>query len=374
MEFQNIFSRFVLVFFFLCLCLGASVNIGAAESSWETFVPPPDDKFDWIQLTNGEWLKGEFKVLYDYEVEFDSDELDLQTFDLEDVKQIRTHKAIGIRIEDPELSDDPIIVEGILTMIGDKIIMTEGDETREFNRNQLLSIAQTDKKEIELWSFSISLGANIRGGNTETTDLNLQANAKRRTASSRLILDYFGNYSEAEGNETSNNHRIKGYRDLFISKKLFWRQLLGEYYRDRFKNIDHQLSLATSLGYHIIKTSKTKWDISAGLGGRYTKFVSVETGKDSDNTSPALGAGTMYDTELNKWMDFLVDYSFQIVNEESGKYTHHFITTLSTDLIGDMDFDVSFVWDRIQKPQPNSDGSVPKKDDYQLIFALSYDF
>jgi hypothetical protein len=111
--------------------------------------------------------------------------LDLQTFDLEDVKQIRTHKAISIRIEDPELSDDPIIAEGLLIMIGDKIIMTEGDETREFKRNQLVSIAQTDKKEIDLWSFSISLGANIRGGNTETTDLNLQANAKRRTASSK---------------------------------------------------------------------------------------------------------------------------------------------------------------------------------------------
>jgi putative salt-induced outer membrane protein YdiY len=370
---QRIISR--AAWFCILVCIGFGVNgyARAADSAWDNFVPPPDDKFDWIQLTNSEWLKGEFKVLYDYEVEFDSDELDLQTFDLEDVKQIRTHKPKSVRIEDPELNDEPIIVEGILTMIGDKIIMTVGDETREFKRNQLVSIAQTDKKEIELWSFNISLGANIRGGNTETTDLNLQANAKRRTASSRVIMDYFGNYSKAEGIETSNNHRLKGYRDYFISKKIFWRQILGEYYRDRFKNIDNQLSLATSLGYHIIKTSKTKWDISAGLGGRYTKFVSVEPGKDGDNTSPALGAGTMYDTELNKWMDFLVDYSFQIVNEESGRYTHHFITTLSTDLIGDMDLDVSFVWDRIQKPQTNSDGSVPKKDDYQVIIGFSYD-
>ena len=370
---QRIISR--AAWFCILVCIGFGVNgyARAADSAWDNFVPPPDDKFDWIQLTNSEWLKGEFKVLYDYEVEFDSDELDLQTFDLEDVKQIRTHKPKSVRIEDPELNDEPIIVEGILTLIGDKIIMTVGDETREFKRNQLVSIAQTDKKEIELWSFNISLGANIRGGNTETTDLNLQANAKRRTASSRVIMDYFGNYSKAEGIETSNNHRLKGYRDYFISKKIFWRQILGEYYRDRFKNIDNQLSLATSLGYHIIKTSKTKWDISAGLGGRYTKFVSVEPGKDGDNTSPALGAGTMYDTELNKWMDFLVDYSFQIVNEESGRYTHHFITTLSTDLIGDMDLDVSFVWDRIQKPQTNSDGSVPKKDDYQVIIGFSYD-
>ena len=39
--------------------------------------PPPPDEFDWIQLTSGEWLKGDFKVMYDYVIEFDSDELDL---------------------------------------------------------------------------------------------------------------------------------------------------------------------------------------------------------------------------------------------------------------------------------------------------------
>jgi len=285
---QDIINRAVCLCIVVCICFGPSGYARAADSAWDKFVPPPDDKFDWIQLTNNEWLKGELKVLYDFEVEFDSDELGLQTFDIEDVKQIRTHKPKSIQIEDPQLRDKPIIVKGILTMIGDKIIMTQGDETTEFKRNQLISIAQTDKKEIDLWSASISLGANIRGGNTETTDLNLQANAKRRTASSRLILDYFGNYSESDNVETSNNHRFTGYRDSFISKKLFWRQLLGEYYRDKFKNIDHQLSLSTSLGYHIINTPKTEWDISAGLGGRYTKFVSVEPGQSTDNTSPAL--------------------------------------------------------------------------------------
>ena len=30
---------------------------------WEP-PPPPADEFDWIQLTSGEWLKGELKVLY----------------------------------------------------------------------------------------------------------------------------------------------------------------------------------------------------------------------------------------------------------------------------------------------------------------------
>jgi hypothetical protein len=39
------------------------------------WTPPPPDDFDWIQLNSGEWLKGEFKALYDEKVEFDSEEV-----------------------------------------------------------------------------------------------------------------------------------------------------------------------------------------------------------------------------------------------------------------------------------------------------------
>jgi hypothetical protein len=38
-----------------------------AQSPSQPFqpTPPPSDKFDWIQLTSDEWLKGEFIALYD---------------------------------------------------------------------------------------------------------------------------------------------------------------------------------------------------------------------------------------------------------------------------------------------------------------------
>jgi hypothetical protein len=359
-----------LVFIFCCTC----VTVLAEESAWDKFVPPPDDKYDWIQLTSGEWLKGELKVLYDYEIEFDSDKLDLLTIDLDDVKQIRTHKPISIRFDDRQLSDKPVVMEGVLTLKDDKVVLTVDGGIKEFERKQLISIAQAAEKEVMLWSADVSLGVNFRGGNTDSIDTNLQANVERSTASTRMVLDYIGNYSEADNQETSQNHRISGYRDSFISKKYFWRQFTGEYYRDPFKNVDHQLSLMTAFGYHIIFNSKTTWDISAGIGGRYTKFKSVEPGKSSDDISPGFGAGTMYDSELNKWIDLLVDYNFMIVNEDNGTYTHHFITTLSTELTDDFDFDISFIWDRIRKPQPNSDGTVPEKDDTQLIIGLSYDY
>lgn len=67
-------------------------------------------------------------------------------------------------------------------------------------------------------------------------------------------------------------------------------------------------------------------------------------------------------------------YSLQIVDKEAGSYTHHFITTLSTDLTSDIDLDISFVWDQTKDPQADSDGNVPKRDDYQMIIGFSYEY
>ena len=85
-------------------------------------------------------------------------------------------------------------------------------------------------------------------------------------------------------------------------------------------------------------------------------------------------AGTIFDTELTKTIDFIFNYAFQILNKASGTYTHHSITTLETELTEWLDFDTSFIWDRIQNPRPDDDGTVPEKDDFYLIFSLGIEF
>ena len=54
----------------------AGAAAGLADDAWDRFVPPPDNRFDWIQLKSGEWLKGDLKAMYNYSLEFESDELD----------------------------------------------------------------------------------------------------------------------------------------------------------------------------------------------------------------------------------------------------------------------------------------------------------
>lgn len=82
---------------------------------------------------------------------------------------------------------------------------------------------------------------------------------------------------------------------------------------------------------------------------------------------------TVYDTEITSDIDFNTLYRIQYGNEKSGGYTHHAIATLEIELTSMFDLDLSVVWDRINNPQPDSSGFMPKQDDYQFIVGFGID-
>jgi len=343
------------------------------QSLWDKFVPPPDDKFDWIQLKSGEWLKGELVSFYNYSIEFDSDELDLQKLDLEDVRQIRTARYMSVQI-DNHIARKTQTVVGRLWLKGDRAELISGTEVREFNRYQLISVAKIGEHELDLWSGKLSFGANIKRGNSNIADGNLTYTSRRRTSKSRLAIDYTANYNRTEGITTSNNQRLSSYFDNFYSKRFFWRTYMAEYYRDIFKNIDRQFSFGSGFGYEITRTAKTEWEVSGGLGALYKRFVSVTSDQDIKNVSALLQLGTKFDTEITDSLDLVITYNAQLVDRQSGSYIHHLSTSLSSDLTSNLDLDISLVWDRIQDPQPAEDGTIPKQNDYQLIVGVSFEY
>ena len=128
------------------------------------------------------------------------------------------------------------------------------------------------------------------------------------------------------------------------------------------------------VGYTLIDTSKIDWEINGGLAYQKTQFDDVLEGESDSADTPALVFGTIYDHEITKSIDFIFDYRFFIVNEDSGTYTHHMLTGLEFELTSLLDFDITLVWDRIQDPRANSDGTFPKQDDFRLTFGLGFDF
>jgi hypothetical protein len=339
----------------------------AAETPWSG--PDTSDGFDWIELTSGEWLKGDFKALYRNVLEFDSDKLDLLELDWEDVRQVVTERPHMVRSEDKDEFSGMVRIDETNVWIIDY----EG-ETNVFERATLVSVVEGAPKEINYWSFKLGAGVTVQKGNVNQSDFNLNARIQRRTTANRFNLDYLGVSTVIDDVETANNHRVTANFDVFVSRRFFIRPIFAEYNRDQFKNINHQGLVGTGVGYTLIDTSRTEWDVFGGAAYQYTRFTSVLPGEDPAAQTPAFVAGTVYDTELTKWMDLYTKYTLNLLNQRSGTYTHHAKVGLEIELTSILDFDISAIWDRTQTPQERDDGSVPEQDDFRFTLGLSLDF
>lgn len=351
------------------MIVGLVTHVAVASDVHDgTDFKPASDDYDWIQLTSDEWLKGELISLYENELTFESDNLGRLTLDWEDIRYFRSHNSHRISIRG--LSS----MSGQLQIDPDSVSLDINGDIQKFPRYRLVAVTPAAYRELDNWRGNAVLGTNFRRGNTETTEFNLLASLERRTPRSRVNLDYLGNFNEADGEQVANNHRLNGNWDLFSGSRFFWRPVLGQLYRDPFQNISRQGTFETGVGYELIDNSKTEWQVTGGLGVNIIRYQSTEPDEPSNETSPALSLGTNFETELTPWMDFMFLMHMTFLDEDSGNYQHHMLTTLSTDLVGNFDVDVSLIWDRIGKPQQRADGSTPEKDDYRLMIGLGYDF
>ena len=149
------------------------------------------------------------------------------------------------------------------------------------------------------------------------------------------------------------------------------RQLRGQ---DAFQNIRHQATADTGIGYQLIDAPRVEWDLHGGVGANYLRNVSVAAGESMDEVSPVVTLGSDLTVELTSWIDYELLINMTFLNEQSGQYQHHIVSTLSTDLIGNIDLDVGFIWERTKKPQERADGTLPEKDDFRLLVSIDYEF
>ncbi|HEY5809273.1 MAG TPA: DUF481 domain-containing protein [Povalibacter sp.] len=343
-----------------------AVSSLAMSAEWEP-APPMPDKFDWVQLKSGEWVKGEIKVMYESSLEFDSEEFELLNLDFADVKEIRSAQVLNVRKRGGDTATGKLLLEN-------SSVKVLGDVPQQFDRADLLSITAGEPTESNYWSGKVLAGGNLSSGNTDEVEASANVKVQRRTVAHRAVFDYLGTYGSSNDVETSNSHRANAVWDWFFSEKLFMRPVFAEYYSDPFQNLDRRVTVGTGLGYQVIDTPKTDWSIFAGPAYQMTRFDQVPVAEDRTDETWAFTGGTSFETDISSQISFIYDYRFQLTSPESGKYNHHMVGTLELDLTESLDFDVSLVWDRIEEPRAEADGTVPEQDDYRLIFSIGYDF
>lgn len=353
------------------LLFGGSLPGAFAQQAGTAWTPPPPsempDKLDWVQVPSGEWLGGAIKVLYEGSLEFDSDEVGIIKIDWEDVVELRTATILEVRPEEGASATGKVLVkDGKVTIIG--------DTTTVFDQGEILAITAGVPRERNFWSGEASGSANYQSGNTEKTTFNGRITAKRRTVEQRIILDYIGNYDETENTETENNHRLSGDWDRYITHRWFWTPLTAEYFKDKFQNIEHRVTLGVGMGYEIIDTSTTEWRVSGGPAYTKTWFQDVAPGESDSEDSPAFQAKTRFDHELTDDIDIWYDYRLLWAKDDAGGYSHRMEFGAAYDIIGDLDLRVSYIWDYISEPSEDENGQKPDETDTQLLIGVGYSF
>ena len=349
------------------LCLSATVAT-ASELPWDESFAPPPGKYSWVQLDTGEWLKGDIIAIYDDRLAFDSDHFDNLMIDLEDVEAIHGRGIFVVS------AGDDLPISGFLQIRGQQVRVTSADQSHEFDREDLVSVTPLAERERDRWRGDIKLGLNVREGNTDIWEYSIGTKLQRRTPVSRWTLDYSGYKNETDGARVEDSHRVNLAADRFTGRRLYWRPFSAQYFRDKLQNIEHQATVDSGIGYHFVDTPRTTWDLKAGVGGNYLESVSVEAGETTGEWSPVGTLGMDLDIEVTSWLDYELEVDMWFLEEAAGKYQHHIVTVLSTDLFGDLDLDISLEWNHTESPQAAEDGTIPEQDDYRFQVGLSYEF
>jgi len=352
-----------ILFLLLIIC-----SLKADISTLEKYALENVKNRDWIILTSGELVIGDFYNIYDDRVEFKSRRFKEQSIRFKYIKRLKTNKIVSINIENMST------FYGYMDIEDDKIVLTINDKVSVFHKSQVVSAAEVNNDWNGNWQSEITVNMGFQSGNTNQTDFGTIINLKRKVAESQFSLNYIANFSKNNDKKTIDNHRLNMDYKIYHTTRFFWKPIFGEFYKDKFSNIKSSYNLGTGLGYEVYNSDKLEMDISGGPGFRETNYDSYELGEKAKNSTVMLSVTTNLEYEVTSDLDFDTTYTFEFLNKDNGTYTHHILSKLKHDFYKDFDLAVSFIWDRIENPTKREDGTEPKKDNYQLLLGLGYEF
>jgi len=226
--------------------------------------------------------------------------------------------------------------------------------------------AQTPLKTDGQWRGSVNAGASLASGNTDSTSINLGANAGRATERDRLnftLTTLYGTKKEnGERSETANLFRFGGKYDRDINDRVFGFGSL-DIEHDKLQELDLRGVAAAGVGRHIIKTEKTVFDLFSGLTYNHERF----TEETRNSTELLLGEESTHmisdTTSLNQRLALYPNLS------NSGEYRIQFDAGLTTSITKKIELKITLSNRYMSNPQPGV-----KKSDTLLLTNIGYRF
>ena len=127
------------------------------------------------------------------------------------------------------------------------------------------------------WEVTGAAGLSLAQGNADSLAYSVQALATYEGEHWEGLLggDYF--YSENNGDTSTDSLRIFGQGQRLLTDRLYL-GLAASYLNDNVADIDYRVDVAAILGYHVIKTDRTKLSFEVGPG-----YAWEDQGGETDN-------------------------------------------------------------------------------------------
>ena len=125
--------------------------------------------------------------------------------------------------------------------------------------------AQSTVKPDGQWRATLGLGASYASGNTDSSSLSFTGDAVRATDLDKWSAYGNGNYGRSNGVTTAEQTRLGGRYDRNLSPVYFGYGAL-DLENNRFANLALRSMLSAGMGWHVIKSPSTTFDVFGGLG------------------------------------------------------------------------------------------------------------
>lgn len=164
--------------------------------------------------------------------------------------------------------------------------------TKTFALLPLLAVAfaaQAQTAPDNQWHGGATVGAALASGNTSSQVLNGAADAAKATAADKITVYGAANYAKSKTagvtNTTANLLRLGGRYDRNLNEQLFAFGG-GEVETNKAAGLQSRAGVNAGVGYKLVRTAETTWDLFGGLGFDDVKFTS---GKHASGVTALLG-------------------------------------------------------------------------------------
>ena len=260
---------------------------------------------------------------------------------------------------------------GVVSAAKESVVAVRSDAEQKSYDDQVYRLQHA--KLTDFWSGILDTGLSLTRGNSATLNYTLSGKAARVTDRDKISVYTTAVYATDSTTPPSHTtaHAIRGgiRGDLNVSQRWF---VFGftDFEYDEFQHLDLRNVLGGGLGYHVIKTEHTQFDIFGGGAFQQEYFSAIPPSTPSlTRKSGEAVIGESLNSKLNTRTTLSETFTFYPNLSDTGNYRFTLDLTSATKLKNWLNWQVTYSDRYLSNPLPGL-----KKNDLLLSTGLRLTF